>query len=130
MSGERSSPEAREVPIDDAVLDRTVDHTGVDANALSRALVELNAALIGRHPELERDHDYVTVDGVRAYRVSTDAWGDLVGAFELDEQLVEAAEFAHTEQARLLFADAVEADDRFADDARGVVVGVDTAEEF
>ena len=125
-----SSPETREAPIDDAVVQRAADETGVDAETLADALVELNAALIGQHSKFERDGDHVTVDDVRAYRVPEESWSDVVADFEFADDLGEAVRRAHAEQARLTFASTADADAGFAGDEAGVVVGVDTAEQF
>lgn len=122
--------ETRETSIDGAVVDRAADRSGVDAEAVTDALVVLHATLVGRHSAFERDHDHATVDGTRAYRVPGSVWADLRGEFDLGGDVADAVEFAHTEQARLTFADAADADVRFGEDDRGVVVGVDTAEEF
>lgn len=119
-----------ETSIGAAVIDRAADRSGVDADELADALVVLHASLIGRHAELEREYDYATVDETRAYRVPESVWDDLREAFDFEGDLAGAVEFAHTEQARLVFADAVDADARFEDGDRGVVIGVDTAEEF
>jgi hypothetical protein len=118
-----------EASVDDAVLERAAGQFGVDAAAVADALVVLHADLIGRHSEFE-DHDYVTVDDTRAYRVPAAVWDDLRSGFDLEDDVADAVAFAHTEQARLAFDDAIGADERFADDERGVVIGVDTAEEF
>jgi hypothetical protein len=130
MPDERSSPEAREAPIDEAVLDRVADRTGVDASTIADELVVLNARLIGRHAELEREYEYVTADSTRAYRVPDAVWDDFTDGTGADEALAGAAQIAHTEQAQLMFADATGVDDRFGDGEYGVVVGIDTAEEF
>lgn len=127
---DRKSPATHESEIDDAVLERAADRFDVDAGRIADALVVLHAALIGRHSEFERGHDYATVDDRRAYRVPESAWEDLQGEFEADGAVADAVEYAHTEQARLAFEDAVGVDERFAEDERGVVVSVDTAEEF
>ena len=127
-----TTPETGEAPIGTDTVERAADEQGVDPDALADALIEVNAALIGRHGELERSADHVTVDEVRAYRVEEERWDRLFeeDAFEFDDGLAAAIEAAHTEQARLLFADAVDADERFEPGEVGVVVGVDTAEEF
>ena len=122
--------ETRESHVDEAVLDHAADSAGVDPDALADALVVLDAELLSRHATLEREYDYATVDDTRAYRVPASVWDDLVADFDFGDDLGAAVELAHTEQARLVFADAVRVDDGFADDERGVVVGVDTAEEF
>lgn len=129
MTDDQSS-ETREAPIDDAVLDRTADRTPADAEAVADALVVLNAELIGRHAEFEREYDYATVDGTRAYRVPEAEWDELVADFEFGDDLAGAVELAHTEQASLMFADATGVDGRFEEGEYGVVVGIDTAEEF
>ena len=118
-----------EASVDDAVLERAADRHGVDPDAAADALVLLHADLVGRHSEFER-HDYVTVDDTRAYRVPAAVWDDLLSGFDVEDDVAEAVEYAHTEQARLAFEDAIGVDERFADDERGVVIGVDTAEEF
>lgn len=127
-----ATPGTDEAPIDDGIVERTAEAQGVGADDLADALVEVNAALIGRHGELERSADRVTVDGVRAYRVDAERWTDLLdeAGFDFDERLTAAIQEAHTEQTRLLFADAADADERFGTATAGVVVGVDTAEEF
>ncbi|MDG5819528.1 hypothetical protein [Natronococcus sp. A-GB7] len=129
MSDDQSL-ETDEAPISDDVLERTTDRSDADAEAIADALVVLHSTLIGRHAELEREHDYATVDGTRAYRVSADVWDELLADFEFDDEIATAVASAHTEQARLVFVDAVDVDERFADDDRGVVVSIDTAEEF
>ena len=123
-------PEAGETSIDEAVIGRAADRSSVDAAELADAFVVLHASLIGRHIEFERAYDYATVDETRAYRVPDPVWDDLLGEFDVEDDVADAVGFAHTEQARLVFADAVDADERFGEDDRGVVVGVDTAEEF
>lgn len=129
MSDDQSS-ETAESAISDETLERTADRSDANVDAIADALVVLHSTLIGRHAELEREYDYVTVDGTRAYRVPEPVWDDLLAAFDFDDEVDAAVASAHTEQARLLFSDAVDADERFAADERGVVVGIDTAEEF
>lgn len=129
MSEDHTS-KTREAPIDDAVLDQTAAQSEVDAERIVDALVILHAELVGRHAEFERDDDYVTVDNTRAYRVPHPVWDDLIDAFEFEAAVAAAVEFAHTEQARRLFADADGVEERFGDDDRGVVIGIDTAEVF
>jgi len=123
-------PTTREAPIDDAVLERVADETGIEAEAIANGLVVLNAGLIGRHAELEREHDRATVDGTRAYRVPCGVWDELVADTDVEGKLADAVALAHTEQAQLMFADATGVDDRFGEGECGVVVGIDTAEEF
>ena len=125
-----AGPETRETPIDGAVVRRVADETAVDPDELAAALVELDAALLGRHSTFERNGDYVTVEGVRAYRVDEGDREATLTEFSFDDDVATAVRTAHTEQARLLYASATDADEGFGDDDVGVVVGVDTAEEF
>jgi hypothetical protein len=129
MSDDRS-PETGEASVDDAVLERAADRADVDAQTVADALIVLHASLIDSHSEFESEHDYVTVDGTRAYRVPATVWEDLSAEFEFRDEVTAAAEFAHTEQARLMFGDAIGVDERFEEGERGVVVSIDTAEEF
>ncbi|AXG08869.1 hypothetical protein [Haloplanus rubicundus] len=119
-----------EAPITGAVVERVAQGVDPTPSAIADALLALNAELIGRHGELERRAEHVTVDGTRAYRVGRDEWAALLDDFDFDESTAAALRLAHTEQARLLFATAVGADDRFTSDEAGVVVGIDTAEQF
>lgn len=129
---DETDPETGESPIDASVATRVAEETALDEDELRTALVELNAALIGYHSELERRGDYQTVDGVRAYRVSRDEWQNLLAEFdfEFDEETESALLRAHTKQALAVFASSADARERFEGDDVGVVVGVDTAEEF
>ncbi|SFG87885.1 hypothetical protein SAMN04488063_3196 [Halopelagius inordinatus] len=129
---DETDTETGESPIDASVAKRVAAETALDEDELRTALVELNAALIGYHSELERRGDYQTVDGVRAYRVSRDEWKTLLAEFDFEfgEQTESALLRAHTEQAETAFASSADARERFEDDQVGVVVGVDTAEEF
>jgi hypothetical protein len=129
MSGD-TTVETGEAPIGATVVERVAESTGSDASALVDALLALNAELLGRHSTFERTADYVTVDGKRAYRVDEAVWDDLLGAFDFDPETAAALRAIHTEQARLLFASAVGASDGFAPDEAGVVIGIDTAEQF
>jgi len=124
------SPETTEVAIDAPVIDRAAERAGVEESALGNALVVLHAELIGRHGQYERAYDYVTVDGTRAYRVDEIVWDELLGEFGFEDPVGDAARLAHTEQARLLFAASVRGDDIFDADEEGVVIGIDTAEQF
>ncbi|WP_224269991.1 hypothetical protein [Haloprofundus salinisoli] len=121
--------QTRELPFDAAVVERTADETGVGADDLTDALLVLDAELLGNHSEYEGGYDYVTVDGRRAYLVDEAVWEAFAASFDLDEELLAAARRAHDEQARLLFDSSVESAPP-AEDAVGVVVGVDTAEEM
>lgn len=124
-----ASPDVAEVPIDAPVVEQVAADAGVAADALAETLVVLDAALIGKHSTLERDHDYVTVGGRRAYAVDAGTWRSLTEGHEIEGGLADAARRAHTEQARLLDDGSVK-DLAFGADDAGVVVGVDTAEEM
>ncbi|MFB6304372.1 MAG: hypothetical protein ABEH47_04335 [Haloferacaceae archaeon] len=130
MSGNGDSSAAVEAGLDAAVVDRAVDLTDVAADALDDALVILHAELIGRHSNLEADTDHVTVDGRRAYRVHESVWDDFLEEFDFDDATEVAVRYAHTEQAKLLFATSVGGTDNFAPEEEGVVIGIDTAEQF
>lgn len=125
-----SAVETGEAPIGGAVVERVAERTDAGASGIVDALLALNAELLGRHSAFERTTEYVTVDGKRAYRVARDDWDDLLADFAFDAPLAAAVREAHTEQARLLFATAVGVDDKFAADEAGVVIGIDTAEQF
>jgi hypothetical protein len=122
--------ETGEAPITGTVVERVAEGVDPDPSAIVDALLALNAELLGRHSAFERDGDYVTVDGKRAYRIARDEWTDLIADFDFEESTAAAVRLAHTEQARLLFTTAVGADDRFGPDQAGVVIGIDTAEQF
>ncbi|WP_101295689.1 hypothetical protein [Halegenticoccus soli] len=121
--------EARESPIDVAVVRRVADESGVPADELADALVVLDAELLGRHSAYEAEYDYVTASGRRAYLVDADEWESLTADLDVDGRVADAVRRAHAEQARLLFDAAVKSG-RFDGDTAGVVVGVDTAEEM
>ncbi|AUV83468.1 hypothetical protein C2R22_18970 [Salinigranum rubrum] len=124
-----SALERADVPVDAAVAERVVEDAGVSIDDLADVLTVLDAELRGLHSEFEREHDYVTVEGRRAYVVDREAWEAVVEGFDLDSALVDTARRAHTEQARLL-VDAAVSDVRFDDSDVGIVVGVETAEEM
>ncbi|MFC7075778.1 hypothetical protein [Haloarcula halophila] len=130
MATTDSGTAARESGIDRAIIERAADAVGLPVGELCDALVVLHAELIGRHSEFERPRDYVTVDGTRAYRVPESRFESLLDSFRFDPAERAAIEYAHTEQAKLLFASAVRGDDNFDRDEVGVVVGIDTAEQF
>lgn len=122
--------ETGEAPIGGGVVERVADSAAADAGTLADGLLSLNADLLGRHSTFERTADYVTADGTRAYRVTDSDWVDLLGDFEFDDETAAALRAAHTEQARLLLATAVGANDGFDADEAGIVIGIDTAEQF
>jgi hypothetical protein len=131
MSPPDFSTAASETSIDEAVIERVADRSAaLTGEELADALVVVHAELIGRHSEYERTADYVTDDGVRAYRVEESAWDDLADAVDLGGEELPAVRAAHTEQARLMFSAAADAGDDFRSDQAGVVVGIDTAEQF
>ncbi|QIO23535.1 hypothetical protein [Haloarcula sp. JP-L23] len=116
--------------LDGAVIDRTAEKAEMETDRLVGALDILHAELIGRHSNLERTTEYVTEGGVRAYRVEDSVWDDFLDEFDFESTTEAAVRYAHTEQARLLFAKSVRGDDHFGPDEEGVVVGIDTAEQF
>jgi len=116
--------------LDGAVIERVAEWTGIGEQELCDALVILHADLIGRHSAFEREFDYVTVDGTRAYRVSDEVCDELLSEFGFEDAVAAGVELAHTEQAKLLFAKSVRGDDNFDDDECGIVIGIDTAEQF
>jgi hypothetical protein len=120
-------PDTMEASVGRAV-ERVAEDAAVDTEPLATALVTLHCELLGHHGRFERLGDYVTVDGTRAYRVPIEEWELLTD--HLEPALAAAVRRAHTEQARLLFASAVGASDRFGPDEAGVVVSIDTAEQF
>ena len=121
---------ADETSIDAAVIERVADRASLTGKELADALVVVHAELIGRHAEYERTGDYVTEDAVRAYRVDESEWEQLVEEMDLEADEAVAIRAAHTEQARLMFSSKVDARDDFTAGEAGIVVGVDTAEEF
>jgi len=120
----------RATDVDAAIVERAADLTDRDPAAVADALEVLHAELIGRHSNLEAQRTYVTADGRRAYRVPGSVWTDFLGEFDFDAGAETAVRYAHTEQAKLLFAASVEGHDRFGPDEEGVVISIDTAEQF
>ncbi len=116
--------------LDGAVIERTAEKAEMDASRLFGTLEILHAELIGRHSNLEREREYVTVDGVRAYRVDEAVWDEFLAEFDIDDTEAAAVRYAHTEQAKLLFAKSVSGSDTFGAGEEGVVIGIDTAEQF
>lgn len=130
MSENRTTPAAVEVDFDATVVERAAELAEVGADSLVGALVVLHAELIGRHSNLEADTDYVTVDGRRGYRVRELVWDEFLAEFDFDDPTEAAVRYVHTEQAKLLFAKSVRGHDNFAPGEEGVVIGIDTAEQF
>jgi hypothetical protein len=122
-----SPTEEHQVPIDANVVARVAEEADLSESALRDALAVIDSELRGRHAQLEREREYVTADDRRAYRADDGVWERLTAGMSFDDSTERAVREAHTEQARLLDADAVEAVG-FGDG--GVVVGVDTAEEM
>jgi len=116
--------------LDGAVIARTAEKAAMEPEQLLGTLEILHAELIGRHSNLERERTYVTVDGVRAYRVAEDVWDEFLDEFAIEDTEAAAVRYAHTEQAKLLFAKSISGDDNFDSDEEGVVIGIDTAEQF
>ncbi|GGK76742.1 hypothetical protein [Haloarcula sebkhae] len=116
--------------LDAAVIERAAERADVDEGDLCDALVILHADLIGRHGQFEREFDYVTVDGTRAYRISDEVCDGLLSEFGFKEGITAGVRLAHTEQAKLLFAKSIRGDDNFDADECGIVIGIDTAEQF
>lgn len=130
MATDETDPETGEAAVSASCVRRVAEDLGVDPQALANVCIELHGELLGRHSKYERTCDYVTDDGVRAYRVTEGEWDDLFETVDVEADLATATMTAHTEQAGLLFASAVGVDDRFAEGEAGVVVGIDTAEQF
>ncbi len=116
--------------LDGAIIERTAEKAEMDIERLVGPLDVVHAELIGWHSNLERTTEYVTVDGVRAYRVDATVWDEFLSEFDLDADTEAAVRYAHTEQAKLMFAKSVTGDDNFDSDEAGVVIGIDTAEQF
>lgn len=130
MASDSSVPDTQESAVGSPVVERVAARTDVAPDELATALVTLHGELLGRHARYERECEYATVDGTRAYRVDGEEWERLADEFGFREELAAAVEHAHTEQAGLLFARSVGMEDTFAPEESGVVVGIDTAEQF
>ena len=130
MSPGGTKPMSDKFGLDGAVIERTAGKAEMDAERLLGTLEILHAELIGRHSNLEREREYVTVDGIRAYRVDETVWDEFLAEFDVDDTEAAAVRYAHTEQAKLLFAKSVSGSDSFRATEEGVVVGIDTAEQF
>lgn len=125
LATDGGTDEAAETPIETDVIDDVAADETVPRENLVDALVVLDAALIGEHSTYEEEYEYVSVDGVRAYLVDTEAWETLRDEHDFDERLARAAQRAHTEQAERLLA---AADESREDIEAGIVIGIDTAE--
>lgn len=87
MAKADSGTASTESGIEVGVIERTVERTGVDETALCDALVIVHAELIGRHSQFERDRDYVTVDGTRAYCLPESVCDELLEDFEFADDV-------------------------------------------
>jgi hypothetical protein len=130
MSTDQSDATADRFGLDGHTIEQTAGKAEMPVAELVGTLEILHAELIGRHSNLERDREYVTVDGVRAYCVDEGVWDEFLAEFDFDEGTESAVRYAHTRQAKLLFAKSIAGDDNFAADEEGVVIGIDTAEQF
>ena len=124
LATDGGTDEAAETPIESDVIDDVAAGETVPREDLVDALVVLNAALIGEHSTYE-EYEYVSVDGVRAYLVDTEAWETLRDEHDFEDRLARAVQRAHTEQAERLLA---AADKPRKDIKAGIVIGIDTAE--
>lgn len=130
MSGPRTTAGADESGIDAEVIEYAADQMGLDPGAIADALIVLHADLIGRHAIYERSCEHVTIDGTRAYRVTGEEWGALLSDFDFAADVEAGVMLAHTEMAELLFAKSVSGDDAFGPEEAGIVIGIDTAEQY
>lgn len=119
---------ARTTAIETDIVSRTADDVDVEREELADALELLDADLRGRHSEFE-EGSYVTLEERRAYAIDPDEWESLFEPYDLEKSLEEAARRAHERQAEALFV-ASEGDAGAMADASGVVIGIDTAEQF
>jgi hypothetical protein len=130
MTTDQSGATADRFGLDGPLIERTAEKAGMPVEDVDGALEILHAELIGRHSNLERDREYVTVDGVRAYCVDEAVWDEFLAEFDFEEATEAAVRYLHTEQAKLLFAKSIRGDDNFEAGEEGVVIGIDTAEQF
>lgn len=119
---------ARTTAIETDIVSRTADDVDVEREELADALELLDADLRGRHSEFE-EGSYVTLKERRAYAIDPDEWESLFEPYDLEKSLEEAARRAHERQAEALFV-ASEGDADAMADVSGVVIGIDTAEQF
>lgn len=119
---------ARITAIETSIVSRTADDFDVDEEELADALEVLAGGLKGHHSRLEQ-YPYVSGEERRAYAAAPDEWEELFESHEFDDELADAVRAAHDHQAEALFV-ANEGDSAELEDASGVVIGVDTAEQF
>lgn len=121
---------AAESGIDAAIIERAAEKMEIPTTDLADALVVLHAELIGRHAQYERSTEHVTVDGTRAYQVTGEEWDELLSGYDFAADVESAVMLAHTLMAELLFAKSVKGDDAFGPEEAGIVIGIDTAEQY
>jgi hypothetical protein len=119
---------ARTTAIETDIVSRTAEESDVEREELADALELLDADLQGRHSEFEK-YSYITVENRRAYAIDPEEWGSLFEPYEFDDPLENAVREAHERQTEALFV-ASEGDSESVESASGVVVGIDTAEQF
>lgn len=119
---------ARTTAIETDIVSRTAEESDLEHKELADALELLDAELQGRHSEFET-YSYVAVEDRRAYAIDTDVWGELLDPHDFRQTLESAVQQAHERQAEALFV-ASEGDSGSLEDSSGVVVGIDTAEQF
>lgn len=118
-----------ETPIDAATVAQVADETGVSRERVADGLVVLNASLLGEHSTYEREREYATVEGVRAYVVDRAAWERLREEHGFDPGVADALRRAHTRYAEGLLERAA-GDVAVGEGGAAVVVGIDTAEDM
>lgn len=114
--------------IEKSIVSRTAENSGIDEEELADALEVVAGGLKGHHSRLEH-YPYVSGEERRAYAADPDEWEELLDPHGFDDELADAVRAAHDRQAEALFV-ANEADSAELEDASGVVIGVDTAEQF
>ena len=114
--------------IETGIVSRTADDLDVDREELADALEVLAGGLKGHHSRLEQ-YPYVSGEERRAYAADPDEWEELFEPHGFDGELADAVQAVHDRQAEALFV-ANEGDSAELEGASGVVIGVDTAEQF
>jgi hypothetical protein len=117
---------AAQLPIDADVIESVAKSENVPYEDLTDALSVFDASLAEMHPTYEDAYDYVTVEGVRGYVVTTETWDRLHDEHDIAARLAQAAQRAHTEQTRQLLSAA--SDDRATERENedidgGIVIG-------
>lgn len=119
---------ARTTAIETDIVSRTTEDSEIEREDLADALELLAADLQGRHSEFEANR-YVTVEDRRAYAIDPEVWADLFEPTEFEASLETAVRQAHERQAEALFV-AGEGDSETLEGGSGIVIGIDTAEQF